>query len=379
MTVDDLIGAARTLDTAIDARHVLACDRVADMILADDAWLESDLGDLVTLDPRRRDAALRHAIRDALRADAIAVNQTGLRRASRVGSGRKAKSVPGGYVERAYAAIVHPPAPVSARRLASESLEDRAKRVAWETFASDARHSTTLFASAVAYGWEPRPIVSHRRGRSGRAYGPRVVTPVSPETYAASHGRTATETKLRHPMRLRAVSARNRRGGRDDSTTTETVTYYATDRPSPSDRVTHAASFLVPVGSSHASVAAYVPSPDVPRSATVGTVTHVVGPWATDAPDGRRRYWHGHSVVTISPRVKRNTRRKVDLSMTATVRDAVARVLATREAETITVRNRPVEIRPAKRGTVSWRTTTRQGQGKDAARVAGRIVAAVAP
>lgn len=359
-TVDDLIGESRTLWTAPDARYTLAVDSMADAILSDDAWQSArpDIATLATLDPRQRSAALRHLTRDAKRADGIATDVTNLRRASKVGTGRKARPVRGGYVERSYSAIVSGPT-VSAKRLASESLEDRAKRVGWDVYASDARHSTTLLASAVAYGHAPTLL---RDG--GR------------DVYSPTYGVAAPSSKLRHRLVTTVPSARSVRNGRDHLAVPDVVTYHRAERPR-SDRLIHGASFPVDFGSSRASVAAYAPPVSAPGTATVGTVVACVGPWAADGPNGERRYWLGDRVVTVSARRRKQpTRRAAGVAARKVAADAVAQVLADRTSVTVNVLGRVVTIDPGKRGTVVWRTTTRRGQGKDVAAVSGRIVAA---
>lgn len=370
MTADDLVSPGRSVFTAGDARHVLALDQWADELLRDSLAAErADIDGIDAMTPRAATAAIQHAIRDAGRDAGVALDTTGIRRASKVGSGRSERRIAGGYVERAYASVVSGPT-ASASVIASESIEDHAERVSWSDFCDSAVHTTTLAAAAHEYG-------------HSLAY--------DPDVYAPTFGRGQHGARLSWPARRSVPSARHRTA-RPDVTTPDLVTYATVERPVLSDRLLHGAMPL-PVGRTCRVVSATTPSFPCPtnlapsergeRVALMGEVTECVGPWLADGADGSRRYWQGHRVVVTTPRKSKTSEARAALSLRADVAAAIARVLAGRATETIAVYGRPVTLTPAKRGKVTWRTTSKRGGGKagtakQAANVAGRILKACA-
>ena len=343
----------RTLWNAGDARHVFALDQLADAMLRDDALHASGATDVLASafdasDPKarkRRAAQVAHLVRDELATHGIAVDITGLRPSRRVGSGRSARAIPGGYVERQYSQVVSAPR-VTRKQIASMTREDLAVLDADGSYCHDARHTSDLgeFLSA---------------------------TSIDPRRFAPTHERKSHGARLDWEPRLRVRSPRRVK----ESTITKLAGAPSWRKPHVHNGETH-----------HVADRVFYVWPedrpvrrgDRPNYVTVlATVTELPGPWIDP-----EHVTYGHRTVYVprkSPaRGKRN--RSEALAPPATidqVRSAVTRVQTSRKPESLTVLGRTVVIEPAQRGTVRWQTSSKTGQGKSPASVAGRIIASV--
>lgn len=331
--------SSRTLWNAADAKHVFALDQAADAILRDDALHASGATEVLAtaFEPadrkarKRRAAQVAHLVRDELATHGIAVDITGLRPSRRVGSGRSARAIPGGYVERQYSQVVSSPR-LSRKDIAGLTLTELAEIDADGSTCDVARHTSDL-----------GEILS--------------VTSIDPRRYAPTQDRKSHGARLSWSPRLRYPTPRRVK----DSTIARiagdgpTVAYVRTDRPARqgwADR--HAGGELVT------------------------GVTELPGVWLDD-----ERATFGHRVVCVprkAPKRGQRNRSEVlaDPRTVESVRAAVATVLASRKRETLTVLGRTVVVEPARRGTVRWETSSKHGQGKSPAAVAGRIIASVA-